>query len=61
MLAAKLEKGAANAYLGVIPAFSNGELAKVSARLAADETMHWTVLAQVIKEQLPQKALTFGA
>jgi len=61
VLAARLEKGAANAYLGVIPAFSNGELAKVSARLAADETMHWTVLAQVIKEQLPQKALTFGA
>jgi len=61
VLAAKLEKGAANAYLGVIPAFSNGDLAKVSGRLAADETMHWTVLAQAIKEQLPQKALTFGA
>jgi len=61
VLAAKLEKGAANAYLGVIPAFSNGELAKIAGRLAADETMHWTVLAQAIKEQLPQKALTFGA
>lgn len=61
VLAAKLEKGAANAYLGVIPAFSNGELAKVAGRLAADETMHWTVLAQATKEMLPQKALTFGA
>jgi rubrerythrin len=61
VLAAKLEKGAANAYLGVIPAFSNGELAKVAGRLAADETMHWTVLAQATKETLPQKALTFGA
>ena len=61
VLAAKLEKGAANAYLGVIPAFSNGDLAKVSARLAADETMHWTVLAQAIKEPLPAKALSFGA
>ena len=61
VLAAKLEKGAANAYLGVIPAFSNGELAKVAGRLAADETMHWTVLAQATKEMLPQKALSFGA
>ena len=61
VLAAKLEKGAANAYLGVIPAFSNGDLAKVAGRLAADETMHWTVLAQATKEMLPQKALTFGA
>jgi rubrerythrin len=61
VLAAKLEKGAANAYLGVIPSFSNGDLAKVAGRLAADETMHWTVLAQATKEMLPQKALTFGA
>ncbi|HEY7608007.1 MAG TPA: ferritin-like domain-containing protein [Alphaproteobacteria bacterium] len=61
VLAAKLEKGAANAYLGAIPAFGNGELAKVAGRLAADETMHWTVLAQATKEMLPQKALTFGA
>ena len=61
VLAARLEKGAANAYLGVIPSFSNGDLAKVAGRLAADETMHWTVLAQATKEMLPQKALTFGA
>jgi rubrerythrin len=61
VLAARLEKGAANAYLGVIPSFSNGELAKVAGRLAADETMHWTVLAQATKEMLPRKALTFGA
>jgi rubrerythrin len=61
VLAARLEKGAANAYLGVIPSFSNNDLAKVSARLAADETMHWTVLAQAIKEPLPAKALSFGA
>ena len=61
VLAARLEKGAANAYLGVIPSFSNGDLAKVAGRLAADETMHWTVLAQATKEALPQKALSFGA
>ena len=61
ILAARLEKGAANAYLGVIPSFSNNDLAKVSARLAADETMHWTVLAQAITEPLPKGALSFGA
>ncbi|HVM82241.1 MAG TPA: ferritin-like domain-containing protein [Candidatus Binatia bacterium] len=61
MLAAKLERGAANAYLGVIPSFDNKDLAQVSGRLAADETMHWTVLASALKESLPQKALSFGA
>jgi rubrerythrin len=60
-LAAKLEKGAANAYLGVIPAFEDSELAKVSGRLAADETMHWTVLASALREPLPRDALSFGA
>lgn len=61
VLAARLERGAANAYLGVIPSFGNGELAKVAGRLAADETMHWAVLAGVIKEPIPKAALTFGA
>jgi hypothetical protein len=33
----------------------------VSARLAADETMHWTALASALGQNLPEKALTFGA
>ena len=61
MLAAKLEKGAANAYLGVIPAFENKDLAQVAGRLAADETMHWTVLASALKQALPEKAVRLGA
>ena len=60
MLAARLEKGAANAYLGVIPAFSDPALAQIAGRLAADETMHWTVLATVLGQE-PQQALSFGA
>jgi len=60
-LAARLEKGAANAYLGVIPSFSDNGLKQVSARLAADETMHWTALASALSQNLPEKALTFGA
>lgn len=60
-LAQRLEKGAANAYIGVIPSFGDRALAQVSARLAADEAMHWTVLSQVLKDPLPAKALSFGA
>jgi rubrerythrin len=61
MLAARLERGAANAYLGVIPSFTDTTLAQVAGRLAADETMHWTVLAQVLGLPLPTGALSFGA
>lgn len=60
-LAARLEKGAANAYLGVIPSFEDKNLAQVAGRLAADETMHWTALASALSQALPAKALTFGA
>lgn len=60
-LAAKLELGATNAYLGVIPAFKDSGLAKIAGRLAADETMHWTVLTSAMGKALPTGALTFGA
>jgi rubrerythrin len=60
-LAAKLELGATNAYLGVIPAFKEGKLGQVAARLAADETMHWTALSSALGKSLPSGALSFGA
>jgi hypothetical protein len=60
-LAARLELGAANAYIGVIPSFTDTALSKVAARLAADETMHWTILANALGRPLPTAALTFGA
>jgi len=60
-LAARLELGAANAYLGVIPSFHSHDLAQVAARLAADETMHWTALTSALGVALPKGALTFGA
>jgi rubrerythrin len=60
-LAARLELGAINAYLGVIPAFGNKDLAKIAARLAADETMHFTILTNALGRPLPSAALTFGA
>jgi rubrerythrin len=61
MLAARLELGATNAYLGVIPAFKDAKLGQVAARLAADETMHWTALSGTLSRALPANALSFGA
>lgn len=60
-LAARLELGAANAYLRVIPSMLDRDLAKVAARLAADETMHFTVLNNALGRPLPPGALSFGA
>lgn len=59
-LAASLELGATNAYLGVIPSFKDGQLAKVAARLAADEVAHWAILNNTLNLPLP-KAMIFGA
>lgn len=59
-LAQRLELGAVNAYLGVIPAFADRELAKVAGRLAADETMHYTALTQALGMALPAGALSYG-
>jgi Ferritin-like domain len=60
-LARRLELGAVNAYLGVIPSLGDKELGKVAARLAADETMHWTLLNSALGGAAPGSALTFGA
>ena len=60
-LATRLELGAANAYLGVIPAFKDARLGQVAARLAADEAMHWTALSGALSRALPSNALSFGA
>ena len=59
-LAQKLEKGAANAYIGVIPSFSNNDLWQISARLAADEASHWATLSFVLGEAPPAAPLIFG-
>ena len=56
-LAARLELGAIN----VIPAFGSKDLAKVAGRLAADETLHFTVLTNALGRPLPAGALSFGA
>lgn len=60
-LAARLELGATNAYLSVIPSFKDAKLGQVAARLAADETMHFTALTSALGKALPVNALSFGA
>lgn len=60
-LAARLELGATNAYLGVIPSFKDPQLAKVAGRLAADEVMHWTILNNALGKPLPAGGMPFGA
>lgn len=51
--AAKLEKGAASAYLGAIPVFKAPALKTAAGRLVADESMHWVVLQNALGESLP--------
>jgi rubrerythrin len=59
-LAVKLERGAANAYIGSIAALHDFKLAQLFARLGADEAAHWTVLTNAIGEAMPKQALIFG-
>lgn len=59
-LAARLELGAANAYLGVITAFKDPALGKIAARLAADEAAHFALLNFDLNRPF-SKALAFGA
>ena len=53
--AADLEHGAATAYLGTVPRFSNRDLAKDIASILGDEAMHWAILRQALNENpVPQ-------
>jgi len=58
-LALGLERGAANAYLGLIPALSN-DFHQVAARMAGDEAFHAAILANALGEPIPTEALIFG-
>jgi len=59
-LAARLELGATNAYLGVITSFKDPALGKIAARLAADEASHFALLNFDLKRPF-SKAFAFGA
>ena len=57
--AAGLERGAVNAYLGIIPSFADHSLAKLAGQLASDETVHFAILNQALGRPLPA-AMSFG-
>ena len=58
-LAARLELGATNAYLGAIPSFGDSQLA--DRRAARGRRDHdWTVLSNALGRTLPAGALSFG-
>jgi hypothetical protein len=48
--AADLEHGAATAYLGTVPRFSNRDLVKDIASILGDKAMHWAILRQALNE-----------
>jgi rubrerythrin len=57
--AAGLERGAVNAYLGIIPSFADSALATLAGQLASDETVHFAILNQSLGRPLPAP-LSFG-
>jgi rubrerythrin len=57
--AAGLERGAVNAYLGIIPSFADHALAKLAGQLASDEAVHFAILNQALGRPLPTP-LSFG-
>jgi rubrerythrin len=58
--AASLEDEAVNAYLGIIPAFHDRQLAHLAGQLATDETEHFTLLSNALGRPLPAP-FSFGA
>ncbi len=54
-LALKLERGAANAYLGLIPSLGS-DYHKVAAQMAGDEAFHAAVLANALGEAIPKES-----
>ena len=58
-LALGLERGAANAYLGLIPSLGV-DYHQVAARMAGDEAFHAAILGNALGEPIPQDGLIFG-
>jgi rubrerythrin len=59
-LAAKLEQGAASAYVGQVAALRDPKLAQLFCNLAADEAVHWTALNNAQGLEIRPKAYLFG-
>ncbi|MBX3498163.1 MAG: ferritin-like domain-containing protein [Alphaproteobacteria bacterium] len=58
-LALGLERGAANAYLGLIPSLGTS-YHQIAGRMAGDEAFHVAILGQALGEPIPTQGLMFG-
>jgi rubrerythrin len=58
-LALGLERGAANAYLSLIPSLGV-DFHQVAGRMAGDEAFHVAILANALGEPIPKEGLMFG-
>ena len=58
-LALGLERGAANAYLGLIPTLGVN-YHQIAARMAGDEAFHAAILGNALGEPIPTAGLMFG-
>ncbi|MBA3838323.1 MAG: DUF4439 domain-containing protein, partial [Zymomonas sp.] len=59
-LAAGLEQGAANAYVGQVAALKDKQIAVLFAQLSTDEAVHWAVLNGALGNSIPSTAYLFG-
>jgi Ferritin-like domain len=59
-LAARLEQGAANAYVGQVSALRDRSLSTLFAQLSTDEAVHWAVLNGALGNAVPSKTYLFG-
>jgi hypothetical protein len=60
VLAIKLEMGAANAYVGSIPALKDKSLAHLFAQISCDEATHWAILNTAAGNTEPAAPFIFG-
>jgi Ferritin-like domain len=59
-LAAGLEQGATNAYVGQVAALKDRSTATLFAQLSTDEAVHWAVLNGALGNSVPAAAYLFG-
>jgi len=59
-LAASLEQGAANAYVGQVAALEDRSIAHLFAQLSTDEAVHWAVLSAALGAAVPTEPYLFG-
>lgn len=59
-LALRLERGATNAYLSLVPPLYDADMELLVARLAADEAYHVAVLASALQQEIPTTGMMFG-